>query len=73
MDLSLFEYDAGYYEFVPGKWLPGKPPPGGARHWGPDIVARAVSVDFDDSDILVATFPKTGSVVMVTVAKVICS
>ena len=60
MDLSLFEHDAGYYEFVPGKWLPGKPPPGGFRNWGPDVVAKAVAVEFEDSDVLIATYPKTG-------------
>ncbi len=55
-DASLFEYDVGYREFYPGTWLPRKKPdqPTG---WHPEA---APEVDFHESDILFATYPKTG-------------
>ncbi len=56
----LFERDAGYYEFTPGKWLPGNPMSNGNRSFNKDVVAKAVAVEFEDSDVLIATYPKTG-------------
>ena len=61
-DASLFKYGAGYYQFLPGYWLPGKLVPGGLFTFSQKGVDSAVSVEVEDTDFLVATFPKTGTV-----------
>ena len=59
-DTSLFDCDAGYYEFLPNNWLPGKIVPGGRFTWSQKAVNAAVNLDLKDSDVIVATYPKTG-------------
>ena len=62
-DSSLYDYDAGYYmyQFPEGSfWLPGKMVPNGLATWSRRAVDSAINADLDDSDILVATYPKTG-------------
>ena len=59
-DYSLYEHNVGYYEFMPGRYLPGKMPLEGDLTWNKEAVDAAVNVDLDDSDILFATYPKTG-------------
>ena len=59
-DNSLFEHDAGYSEYVPGFWLPTKPLPNDPAQITPKAIDAALSVDLDVSDILIATYPKTG-------------
>ena len=59
-DTSLFDYDAGYYEFLPNNWLPGRIVPGGRFTWSQKAIDTAVNLDLKDSDVIVATYPKTG-------------
>ena len=59
-DNSLYEYDAGYYRFYEENWLPGKLVPNGTFTWSQKAVDAALAVDLDDSDVLFATYPKTG-------------
>ena len=59
-DTSLFDYDAGYYEFLPNNWLPGGIVPGGRFTWSQKAIDAAVNLDLKDSDVIVATYPKTG-------------
>ena len=59
-DNSLYENDTGYYQFLEGNWLPGKLVPNGSFTWSQKAVNAAVNVDLDDSDVLFATYPKTG-------------
>ena len=59
-DTSLFDYDAGYYEFLPNNWLPGRIVPGGRFTWSQKAIDAAVNLDLKDSDVIVATYPKTG-------------
>ncbi len=59
-DNSLFLYDAGYYQFMPGRWLPGKLVPGGTLTTPPEGVEAAATVPIDDSDVLIPNYPKTG-------------
>ena len=62
-DSSLYDYDAGYYmyQFPEGSfWLPGKMVLNGRATWSRRAVDAAINADLDDSDILVATYPKTG-------------
>ncbi len=59
-DNSLFKYDAGYYEFLPGKWLPGKLVPGAYVTYTQKAIDAMGSIHVDDSDFLVAIYPKTG-------------
>ena len=60
-DNSLFNTDAGYYEYIPGKmWLPGKLV--GRMTWSRRAVDDAVNVELKDSDVILATYPKTGNV-----------
>ncbi len=56
-EASLFEYDLDYREFLPGRRLPTKKSPTTHVSYAPELVHRA---EFDDSDILMATYPKTG-------------
>ena len=60
-DSSLFKYDAEYYEYLPGRWLPGKDVHGGVFKMSPKAIDAAVNVDVDARDVLVATYPKTGT------------
>ena len=59
-DNSLYEYDVGYYEFLPGNWIPGKLIPDASFTWSRKAIDAAMNVELDDSDILIATYPKTG-------------
>ena len=53
--------DCGYYEFMPGRWLAGKLIENGYFTWSQEAVNAAVNVQLnDESDIIVATYPKTG-------------
>ncbi len=52
-DLSLFDTDPEMYEYSPGYWLMGATFPR-------DAVDAARAARFKESDILTATFPKTG-------------
>ena len=64
-DNSLFQYDAGYYEYIPGSWLPGKIVPKGFFTCSKEAIHAALEVDLDDSDVLVATYPKTGNIILI--------
>ena len=59
-DASLFDYDVGYYEFLPNRWLPGRMVPGGRITWSQKAIDAAVNLDLKDSDVIIATYPKTG-------------
>ena len=62
----LFDYDPGYYEVIKDVWLPGKltgPKPFGT--WTRKAVDAAVNMDLDDSDVLLASYPKTGIILSV--------
>ena len=59
-DASLFDYDVGYYEFLPNRWLPGRIAPGGWFTWSQKAIDAAVSLDLKDSDVIIGTYPKTG-------------
>ncbi len=60
-DNSLFQYDAGYYQYMPGRWLPGKLVPGiGDYTFSRRAVDAAVALEMHDSDVLVDSFMKTG-------------
>ena len=52
-DLSLFENDPLFYEYISGYWVSGLSFPRGA-------IDAARVAEFRESDILAATFPKTG-------------
>ena len=59
-DNSLFNRDVGYYEYIPGKmWLPGKLV--GRMTWTRRAVDAAINVELKDSDVMFATYPKTGT------------
>ena len=62
-DSLLYDYDAGYYmyQFPEGSfWLPGKMVSNGRATWSRRAVDAAINADLYDSDILIATYPKTG-------------
>ena len=59
-DNSHFDYDSGYYEFMPGRWLAGKVHEHSLFTWSSKAIERAVNVDLKDSDCIIATYPKTG-------------
>ena len=60
-DNSLFEYDVGFYQYTPGGWwLHGKMIENGEGTFSRRAVEAAINVDLDDSDVLIATYPKTG-------------
>ena len=59
-DNSFYGYDVGYYEYKPGLWLTSKIPPNGLLSFSRRGVDAARNVSLDDSDVLVATYPKTG-------------
>ncbi len=52
-DLSLFENDPLFYEYIPGYWVSGLLFPQGA-------IDAAKVAEFKESDIFTATFAKTG-------------
>ena len=59
----LLDYDCGYYEYIPGLWLPGKLL--NEKSFGTidrKAVDDAISMDLHDTDILCATYPKTGKI-----------
>ena len=61
----LLDYDCGYYEYIPGLWLPGKLL--NAKSFGTlsrKAVDEAIKMELYDSDILCATYPKTGMVIL---------
>ena len=57
---TLYDHDAGYYEYVPGMYLPGKFVPDGRMTWSRPAVDQALKVELKDSDVMLATYPKTG-------------
>ena len=60
-DNSLYEQDAGYFPLLDGKfWMPGKFTPKGLLTFSRKAIDAAANADLDDSDVLIATFPKTG-------------
>ena len=59
-DTSLFDHDAGYYEFLPNNWIPGRIAPGAKLTWSRKAVHAAINVDLKDSDVISATYPKSG-------------
>ena len=60
-DNSLYDHDAGYYEYIPGMWLPGKLVPGCRMGtWSRSAVDAGLNVDLDDSDVIIGTYLKTG-------------
>ena len=59
-DNSLFEYNAGYYQLTKDFWLPGTMVPRGFYICSKRAVDAVLNVELDDSDILIATYPKTG-------------
>ena len=61
-DNSLFQYDAGYYEYLPEFWFPGTLVPNGFFTCSKEAVDEALKVELDDSDVLIATYPKTGNI-----------
>ena len=64
-DNSLFTTDAGYYEYIPGRmWLPGKLV--GRMTWSRRAVDDAINVELQDSDVILATYPKTGIVLNIS-------
>ena len=60
-DHSLFEENVGYYRNR-GIWLPGKRIENGRLTWTAKAVDAALNMDLNDSDVLFATYPKTGNV-----------
>ena len=57
----LLDYDVGYYEYVPGLWLPGKVSgPQGFGAVSRKAVDSAKDMPLHDSDVLLASYPKTG-------------
>ena len=57
----LFDYDAGYYEVTKDFWLPGKlVHPKAFGTWTRRAVDAAVNMELDDSDVIMAAYPKTG-------------
>ena len=58
---GLFKYDAGYYEYTPGLWMCGKFTTDDAwATFNRKAVDAAVKAELRDTDVLVATYPKTG-------------
>ena len=57
---SLFDIDAGYYEYLPNVWLPGRMVPGTTLTWSRKAVDAAINLDLKDSDVMSATYPKSG-------------
>ena len=58
-DHSLFQENVGYYRNR-GIWLPGKRTENGRLTWTEKAVDAALNMDLNDSDVLFATYPKTG-------------
>ena len=59
--MDLFKYDAGYYEYIPELWMCGKFTTDDAwARFSREAVDAAVSAQLWDTDVLVATYPKTG-------------
>ena len=60
-DNSLYKHDAGYYPLLGDKfWFPSKFTPQGIITFSKKAVNAAVNAELDDSDVLIATYPKTG-------------
>ena len=60
-DNSLFDCDAGYFEYQPNLWLPGKLSPGNTYGYvSRKAVDAAIAADLKDSDVLFAGYMKTG-------------
>ena len=59
IDTSLYGYDVGFYESC-GMILPGKMLPDGAYTISKRAIDAAREIDIDPSDVLSATYPKTG-------------
>ena len=60
-DSSLYKHDAGYYPLLDGKfWFPSKFTPQGIVTFSRKAIDAAVNAELNDSDVLIATYPKTG-------------
>ena len=59
-DTSLLGNDPGYYEFRPNHWLPGKIVPPQRMAWPQRAIDAAMNLELKDTDIIIATYPKTG-------------
>ncbi len=60
-DTSLYDYDCGYFEYMPNFWLPGKLIPGSTFGCvSRRAVETAITAELKDTDILVGTYMKTG-------------
>ena len=57
---EMFKYDAGYYEYTPGLWMCGKLAPSAFGTFNRHAVDAAVNAQLKDTDVMVATYPKTG-------------
>ena len=57
---SLFDHDAGYYEYLPDIWLPGRIVPPAKLTWTRKAVDAALNLDLKDSDIMCNSYPKAG-------------
>ena len=66
-DTSLFDYDPGYYEFLPNNWLPGKIVSGSTSAWTQKAIDAAVNLDLKDTDVIIATYPKTGKFILLII------
>ena len=60
-DTSLLDNDPEYFEFLPDHWIPGKIVPPSNMAWTPKSIDAAVNVNLEDSDVITATYPKTGT------------
>ena len=60
-DNSLYDIDAGYYEYLPGRWLPGTLIPDGALTWCKEAITDVCNLELNDSDVMIAAYPKTGT------------
>ena len=57
---EMFKYDTGYYVYLPGLWMCGRQVPGAFATFNRTAVDAAVNVELRDTDVMVATYPKTG-------------
>ena len=68
---SLYEHDVGFYYYMPGLGLPGQLISKGYSTWSRKAVDAAINVDLNDSDVLVATYPKTGKTSVWIISKTV--
>ncbi len=60
-DHTYFKHDCGYYEYMPGYWLPGKQLPDSMYGtMSRKAVDEAARVPLQDNDVIMAAYPKAG-------------